>query len=104
MLLGRSLEKDIRPSIDEKGDFGCVGGLPSSSDAIALINCLAQSSIRWEAVFKITADCSRDNHRVDGLAHHLWPVTITAFHTDPYAQRRRADVPPNAVNRPSRRT
>ncbi len=52
MLFGRSLEKDIGPSIDEEAEIGCIRGLPSASDAISLIDCRAEFSIRRKAVLQ----------------------------------------------------
>jgi hypothetical protein len=55
MLFGRSLEEDIRPSIDEEADIGCIGRLANASDAITLIDGLAEFSIRQKAVFQVAA-------------------------------------------------
>jgi hypothetical protein len=44
MFFGRSLKKDVGPSIDEEAEIGCIGRLPSTLDAIGLIDCLAELS------------------------------------------------------------
>ena len=55
MLFGRSLKKDIGPSIDEEADIRCIGDLSSAPDAITLIDGLAEFSIRRKAVFQVAA-------------------------------------------------
>jgi hypothetical protein len=50
MLFGRSLEKDISPSIDKETNIRCIRRLPGAPDAISLSDCLAEFSIRRKAV------------------------------------------------------
>jgi hypothetical protein len=46
ILLARSLEKDVCPSIDEETDTGGVGGLPRSPDTIGLLDFFSEL-FRW---------------------------------------------------------
>ena len=82
MLFGRSLEKDICPRIDEEADAGRISRLPNASDAIALIDRLAEASIRRKAVFEVAAYGPRVDRETDGLADRHGRVAVAAFQID----------------------
>src|SRR5262249_206511 len=99
-LLRRLLEKDVGPRIDEEADIASIGRLPSALDTTDLIDCLAEVSIRWKAVLKITTHSSRVDNLSDGLANNFKRVTITAFQIARHEQLRRAHYPPQILHRP----
>src|ERR1700733_4353074 len=82
MRFGRSLKKDICPSIDEEADIGCIGRMPSVSDAIALLDGFTKSSIRRKTILEVAAYRPRVDRQSDGLADHLRPIAISAFQID----------------------
>src|SRR5215472_8682017 len=98
MLFGRSLEKDVGPSIDEKRDIGGLDGLPSAADTVGLIDCLAEFSIRWKTVFQVAAYSARIDCETNRLADNSRRVAIAAFQVDRHGEVRRADNPPQIVD------
>ena len=82
MLVWRSLEKNVSPSIDEEMNIGCIGRLSSAPDAIGLIDCLAEFSIGWKAVLQVAAYRPRVNCQSDGLGDYFRRIAVAAFQID----------------------
>ena len=98
ILFGRSLEKDICPSIDEETILGCVSSLPRVSDTIGLVARLSEFSIRRKAVFQVAAYRPRLDGKLDRLFDRIHGIAIAAFQVDRHRQVRCSDDPAQIVD------
>jgi hypothetical protein len=98
MLFGRSLEKDICPSIDEEMVLGCVSSSPRVSDTMGLVARLSELSICQKAVFQVAAYRPRLDGTLDRLFDRIHGIAITAFQVDRHRQVRCSDDPAEIVD------
>ena len=83
ILLARSLEKDVCPSIDEKTDTGCVSSLPRSPDTIGLLDFFSELSIIGrKAILQVAAYCPGLDCKTDSLVDSFRRIAIAAFQID----------------------
>jgi hypothetical protein len=98
MLCGRSLEKDICPSIDEETVLACVSSLPRVSDTTGLVARLSEFSICQKAVFQVAAYRPRLDGNLDRLFDRIHGIAIAAFEVDRHRQVRCSDDPAEIVD------
>jgi hypothetical protein len=97
-LFGRSLEKDICPSIDEETILSCVSSSPRVSDTIGLVARLSEFSICRKAVFQVAAYRPRLDGKLDRLIDRIHGIAIAAFQVDRHREVRCSDDPAEIVD------
>jgi hypothetical protein len=67
MLFGWTLEKDIRPGVEEEADIARIGSLAGAPDTIGLILRVAEFSVGRKAVLQVTANSARADGELDAF-------------------------------------
>ena len=103
MLFGRPLKKDVGPGIDEEASINSVGRPSRVSNAIALIDCLAEFPVCGKTVLQVAAHRTRCDGQADRLTGHLGRVAISALQIDRHRQVCRAHDPAQIFDRQGER-
>jgi len=90
---GWSLKEHVGTGVDEEINTRCIRRPSSASNALALIDRLAEFSVCRETVFEITAYGTCFDGQTDGFGGGFRRVTIAAFQIDRHRQGRRLDDP-----------
>src|SRR5258708_36767338 len=103
MLLGRLLEENIGPGVDEEVQADGIGPLARASDAIGLLDCFAELSLRRTAVLEGAAPRSAGDRELHRASARVRRIAISASKTDGEGEVRGTDDQAQDVEGPGAR-